>query len=71
MREVYERKPTPPDWPRPPAITSRLTDKVTGLLHGPACPVADAYVEYYLPGTEPTRECPPRVDTLPAGKPNP
>ncbi|MCC7195064.1 MAG: PBP1A family penicillin-binding protein [Gemmatimonadaceae bacterium] len=61
MREVYERKPQPPDWPRPPGITSRLTDRVTGLLHGPLCPKEDAYTEYYLPGTEPTRECPRRA----------
>ena len=70
MREIYERKPAPPDWPRPPAITQRLTDKVTGLLHGPQCPMDDAYIEYYLPGTEPTRECPPRTAT-PAGKTEP
>ena len=57
MREIYERKPTPPDWPRPPALTSRVVDDVTGLLHGPQCPQEDAYTEYYLPGTEPTREC--------------
>jgi penicillin-binding protein 1A len=60
MREVYERKPAPPDWPRPPAITSRLTDDVTGLLWGEQCPVEDRYVEFYLPGTEPTRACPAR-----------
>ncbi len=63
MREVYERKPAPPDWPRPPGITTRYVDNVTGLLHGPQCPVEDAYVEYYLPGTEPTRECPRRAPT--------
>ena len=57
MREIYERKPTLPDWPRPPALTSRVVDDVTGLLHGPQCPQEDAYTEYYLPGTEPTREC--------------
>jgi penicillin-binding protein 1A len=61
MREVYERKPAPPDWPRPPAITSRFVDKETGLLHGPGCPIEDAYTEFYLPGTEPTRECPRRT----------
>lgn len=61
MREVYERKPAPPDWPRPPGITTRYADKVTGLLHGPQCPVDDAYTEYYLPGTEPTRQCPRRA----------
>jgi penicillin-binding protein 1A len=70
MREVYERKPAPPDWPRPPAITSRETDRVTGLLWGPQCPKDDEYLEYYLPGTEPTRECPRRAAT-PAGKKGP
>ena len=67
MREVYERKPAPPDWPRPGAITSRLIDEPTGLLHGPQCPAEDAYTEYFLPGTEPTRECPRRAPS-PASK---
>ncbi len=61
MREVYERKPAPPDWPRPVTLTSRGIDEVTGLLHTSACPADDAYTEYYLPGTEPTRECPRRA----------
>jgi len=61
MREVYERKPAPPDWPRPAGITSRYVDDVTGLLHGQQCPVEDAYTEYFLPGTEPTRQCPRRA----------
>jgi penicillin-binding protein 1A len=64
MREVYERKPAPPDWPRPPSIVSRVVDDSTGLLHGPQCPVKDAYTEYFLPGTEPTRECPPRAAAI-------
>jgi len=69
MREVYERKPAPPDWPRPPAITSRVVDNVTGLLYGPQCPAEDAYTEHFLPGTEPTRECPRRASAVPAKKP--
>ena len=60
MREVYERKPTPPDWPRPKEIISRLIDEPTGLLHGPLCPAEDAYTEHFIPGTEPTKECPRR-----------
>ncbi|MBM4193489.1 MAG: PBP1A family penicillin-binding protein [Gemmatimonadetes bacterium] len=60
MREVYERKPAPPDWPRPSGLTSRSIDEPTGLLHGPLCPSEDAYTEFFLPGTEPTRECPRR-----------
>jgi len=67
MREVYERKPSPPDWPRPSAITTRVVDGGTGLLHGPGCPVEDAYTEYFLPGTEPTKECPRRTTIM--GKP--
>jgi penicillin-binding protein 1A len=60
MREVYERKPAPPDWPRPKEIISRLVDEPTGLLHGEQCPTEDAYTEYFIPGTEPTKECPGR-----------
>jgi penicillin-binding protein 1A len=67
MREVYERKPSPPDWPRPSAITTRVVDGGTGLLHGSGCPMEDAYTEYFLPGTEPTKECPPRTNIM--GKP--
>ena len=69
MREVYERKPAPPDWPRPGGIVSRLVDIKTGLLHGPQCPVEDAYTEYYIPGTEPTRECPARFSSAPPKTP--
>ena len=57
MREVYERKPPPPDWPRPGTIISRVVDEPSGLLHGPQCPAEDAYSEVFIPGTEPTREC--------------
>lgn len=61
MNEVYERKPAPPDWPRPTAITSRVVDDSTGFLHGSQCPLADSYTEFFLPGTEPTRQCPARA----------
>ncbi len=57
VREIYERKPAPPDWPRPAGIISRLIDEPSGLLHGPLCPLSDAYTEYFIPGTEPTKEC--------------
>ena len=36
-------------------------DAGTGLLHGPACPNEDAYTDYFIAGTEPTRSCPPRT----------
>jgi penicillin-binding protein 1A len=66
MTEVYRRKPTPPDWPRPYDITTREIDPHTGLLWTPAC--GDTPVtEYYIPGTEPVNECSPY--SLPPGAP--
>ena len=64
MREVYERKPAPPDWPRPSSLVSRIVDVGTGLLHGPLCPVEDAYTEWFIAGTEPTLECPRRTTVI-------
>ena len=57
MKEVYSRKPAPPDWPRPESIISREVDKTTGLTRNPFCPAELVYSEYYIPGTEPIREC--------------
>lgn len=56
MIEVYRRKPAPPDWPKPASVVARSVDSLTGLLAAPQC--ADrAYIEYFLPGTEPQRTC--------------
>jgi penicillin-binding protein 1A len=57
MTEVYRRKPTPPDWPRPDGLITRDVDKTTGLLRNQWCPPEVVYAEWYLPGTEPIREC--------------
>jgi len=57
MNEVYARRPDPPDWPRPEDIISRDIDWTTGLLRNPFCPDSDVTTEYFIPGTEPTREC--------------
>jgi penicillin-binding protein 1A len=57
MTEVYHRKPTPPDWPRPYDITMREIDAHTGLLYTPACADAIPLLEYYVPGTEPINAC--------------
>lgn len=57
MSEVYRRKPKPPDWPRPSGIISRDIDVSTGLLQTPYCPRELIGVEFFIPGTEPTREC--------------
>ena len=58
MREVYERKPAPPDWPRPFGIIAVTIDPATGLRAGPGCMSDSVRVEYFLPGTEPRTECP-------------
>ncbi len=61
MIEAYQRKPAPPDWPRPSSLVSRQVDELTGLLANPGCPAEDAYFEWFIPGTEPIAECPPRA----------
>ena len=80
MIEAYQRKPKPPDWPRPSSLVSRQVDNLTGLLANPGCPASDAYFEWFIPGTEPVAECPPRLsgerptpvrDTRPSRKPPP
>ena len=42
----------------PAAITTRRVDSRTGKLANEWCE-ANAYVEYYIPGTEPTEACEP------------
>jgi penicillin-binding protein 1A len=58
MIEVYRRKPEPPDWPRPAFVITRSVDSATGLLASPQC-AGPAYIEYFLPGTEPQQTCGP------------
>ena len=60
MREVYGRKPAPPDWPRPIGIIALDIDPATGLRVGPGCMSDSVRVEYFLPGTEPLTACPSR-----------
>jgi penicillin-binding protein 1A len=57
MTEVYSRRPTPPDWPRPEAIVVREIDQTTALLRNPFCPPEVVTTEFFIPGTEPIREC--------------
>ena len=74
MTEVYRRKPSPPDWPRPLSIVTREIDVSSGLLQTPYCPRDLVTSEFYISGTEPTRDCDkhgpnanpglPPVDTL-------
>jgi membrane peptidoglycan carboxypeptidase len=57
MTEVYRRKPTPPDWPKPLSIVTREIDVSSGLLQTPYCPRNLVTSEFYISGTEPTRDC--------------
>jgi penicillin-binding protein 1A len=58
MRDVYERRPPPPDWVRPDSLVFREVDETNGFLATPFCPQAVRRWEYFYPGTEPTQHCP-------------
>ncbi|HVX90018.1 MAG TPA: PBP1A family penicillin-binding protein [Gemmatimonadales bacterium] len=58
MRDVYDRRTTPPDpWPRPDSLVIAEIDRSTGELAWPYCPKELHFVESYLPGTEPKEYC--------------
>jgi penicillin-binding protein 1A len=57
MTEVYRRMPSPPDWPKPLSIVTREIDVSSGLLQTPYCPRNLVTSEFYISGTEPTRDC--------------
>ena len=57
MSEIYQRRPAPPDWPRPDGLVVREIDKYTGLLRSPFCPDSQVVNEYYIEGTEPVTQC--------------
>lgn len=64
MREAYQRRPAPADWPRPTGLVPREVDRYTGQLRSAVCPAANVVMEWFLPGTEPTQAC-DRVVTPP------
>jgi len=57
MTEVYRRMPAPPDWPKPLSIVTREIDFSSGLLATQYCPRNLVTSEFYISGTEPTRDC--------------
>ncbi|HEV8266320.1 MAG TPA: PBP1A family penicillin-binding protein [Gemmatimonadales bacterium] len=57
MRDVYERRPPPPDWPRPDSLITREVDWSNGRLATPFCPIEVRRWEWFYPGTEPNEVC--------------
>ena len=49
--------PIPDEWAMLPGLNAVLVDNRTGQLASRWCPEEDQYVEYYIPGTEPTELC--------------
>ncbi len=49
--------PTPEPWPMPDGLNAVLVDRETGQLASRWCAEEDQYLEYYVPGTEPTEFC--------------
>ena len=68
MREVYRRKPAPPDWPRPDGIVVRQIDPISGMLAGPGC--SGSVNEYFIAGTDPTQSCVPTGYGTPGAYPS-
>lgn len=58
MRDVYDRRPAPADWPRADSLVFREVDETNGQLATPFCPQGVRRWEYFYPGTEPTQYCP-------------
>ncbi|MDP3911630.1 MAG: PBP1A family penicillin-binding protein [Gemmatimonadales bacterium] len=57
MRDVYDRRPAPPNWGRPDALVSREVDWTNGFLATPFCPLEVRRWEWFYPETEPTQVC--------------
>ncbi len=49
--------PVPSPWPLGDGLTTALVDRRTGQLASRWCDEEDQYVEYFIPGTEPTEFC--------------
>jgi penicillin-binding protein 1A len=49
--------PVPTPWSMPPGLKAVSVDRKTGQLASRWCNAEDQYIEYYIPGTEPTEFC--------------
>ena len=57
MSEVYRRRSVDISFGGPGGLLAVPVDRVTGLRAGPLCPADRVYIDYFVPGTEPTQEC--------------
>ena len=57
LEETPPILPTPEHWGSYPGLNAVLVDRRTGNLASRWCPEEDQYLEYYVPGTEPTELC--------------
>ncbi len=58
IKEIYERRPKPAEWPRPDGLVIAEVDRQTGKKFTPFCPKDSLLVESFLPGSEPREFCP-------------
>ncbi len=58
MRDVYDRRPPPPDWERPDSLITREVDWSNGYLASAFCPQDVRHWDWFYPGTEPSQACP-------------
>jgi len=57
VEETPPLLPIPDEWEIPDGLNAVLVDRKTGQLASRWCPEEDRYIEYYVPGTEPTELC--------------
>ena len=57
MNEVYRRRAVSSDFASPGGLVAVPVDRLTGYHAGPLCPADRVYIDYFIPGTEPTQEC--------------
>ena len=70
MKDVYDRRPAPPDWPRPDSLITREVDWSNGFLATPFCPDSLHHWDWFYPGTEPTNSARSTRGWAPASTPD-
>ena len=57
MTEVYRRRALTTEFAGPGGLIAVPVDRLTGFRAGPLCPADRVFIDYFVQGTEPTREC--------------